>query len=316
MPEDPPLFSASNGSPRAGKPPSGPNTRWRGIDARACVDYVLGHQTTEGGFCFYSYRPWGVEEPNTPDTLAAVSILGLLERPVPRRESCTEWLQAQQDARGGYGTLVIGYAALTALARLGAAPARNPREFLDRTGALLGLTGTGERVHTRDLHAVLKCIELWRAHGIVAQQEVRTRVAALLERLRAARGGYVSASASLPETVAAVALADEFDIHVDAKRLLAYLRRCEGPPYGFNVAPWAVSSDLEAQRAALWLLRRFGARPRHPVLVREFVALCQTASGGFGRAHGAIARLSDSLHALEILSFLSELETASASGAQ
>ncbi|MDA8108060.1 MAG: hypothetical protein M0015_05455 [Betaproteobacteria bacterium] len=291
----------------AGRPRiPGTGARWRGIDAQACVRYTIERQTTEGGFCFYAYHPWGVEEPNTPDTLAGVSILHLLEQPMPDRERCIAWLQAQQDERGGYGTLVIGYAALKALVRLGAAPARDPRAFLARTAAMLGLSGAKGRAVTRDLRGVLKCVELWREHGLEPTDTVRARTAALLERQRAPDGGYGASGASLPETAAAVALASELDIDLDEGAVLAYVRRCEGPPYGFNVAPTAVSSDLDSQRAALWVLRRYRARPRHAALARRFVALCQTAVGGFGRTQGAIARLDDSLRALEILSLLEE----------
>lgn len=298
-------------APRAGSA-AGPGERWRDIDVQACVRYTLERQTTDGGFCFYTYHPWGVEEPNTPDTLAGVAILDMLGQPVPNRARCIAWLRSQQSDRGGYATLVIGYAALKALAKLGAAPAYGPRVFLKQTAATLGLTGSGGCACTCDLTDVLKWVELSREHGLAPSGGLKARVAELLERQRTQDGGYGACGASLPETAAALALAGALDIRVDDDAILAYVRRCEGLPYGFNVAPAAVSSDLDSQRAALWLLARFDARPRHAAQVRRFVAQCQSAVGGFGRAPGAIARLVDSLRALEILSLLSESKASGA----
>ena len=90
-----------------------------------------------------------------------------------------------------------------------------------------------------------------------------------------------------------------------ARDVLAYARQCEGPPYGFNITPWAVSSSLQTQHASIRVLRHFGAGPRDAALIRELVASCQTGLGGFGRVPGAIPRLDDSLRALGILSMLS-----------
>ena len=114
--------------------------RWTTIDVEACYRYTLGCQTSQGGFCFYQCPEWGVEEPNTPDTCAAVEILGLLNRPVPSVERSKAWLQAEQDASGGYPTFVIGYAALKSLRLLDAAPLRDPRRFLGEVAKMLRLT--------------------------------------------------------------------------------------------------------------------------------------------------------------------------------
>lgn len=274
----------------------------QGIDLRACLRYTTERQTTQGGFCFYAYRPWGIEEPNTPDTLAGVSILQRLGHPVPRRERCVAWLREQQDPSGGYPTAVIGYAALEALRRLGAEPAGDPRSFLRRSAATHGLSGEGPV--TRELRIVLKCLELWREHGLSPSRAVRARVSDLLRLAHADDGGYGTSGANLAESAVAVALAREIDMPVDGHAVLAYVRHCERPPYGFNVTPSALSSDLETQRAGLWLLRALGGRLRHAGRVSGYVALCQNASGGFGRAPGAIARLDDTLRALDILAWL------------
>jgi hypothetical protein len=276
-----------------------------GVDTEACYRYVVEHQTREGGFCFYAYRPWGVGEPNAPDTHAAVDILTILERPVPAREHCIAWLRMLQDHDGGFSTLVIAYAALEALRTLGAAPAKDPREYLRETARSLGLTD-GEREPTRWVAGAYCCIELWEKWGLEPDAAMRARVRTLVGRLRRAEGGFGDSGASLPETAAAVALgaAQEGDV---AREVLAYVRRCEGPPYGINVAPSALSSDLESQWAGAWLLARLGAQLRYAALVREFVALCQNPDGGFGRSPGSVPRLSDTLLALRTLGLLARM---------
>ena len=262
-----------------------------GIDVEACYRYTVAHQTSEGGFCFYAYRPWGVEEPNAPDTRAAVAILALMEKPVPERERCLAWLRAQQEQDGGYSTLIIGHAVLKALRQLGSGPALNPRSFLDRTAASLGLTEPGAKP-TRWISGALKCVELRSDWGLAPGAQIRTSIATMLGRLRTGDGGYGASGSSLPETAAAVALSDALGLGAGREDVMAYVRQCERPPFGLNVAPSAVSSDLESQCGGLWLLRRFGARPRDPGLIRKFVALCQRGAGGFGRTPGVTPRAS------------------------
>lgn len=85
---------------------------------------------------------------------------------------------------------------------------------------------------------------------------------------------------------------------------LDFVRRCERPPFGIDVNPTSVSSSLECLRAGLHLLCLFGVTPMYPEEIRNFTRSCQTDTGGFGRAPGAIARLDDTLQALKILSMV------------
>jgi hypothetical protein len=290
--------------------------RWDGIDVDACYRYVLGRQTVDGGFCFYVYHDWGVEEPNAPDTYAAVASLGLLERPVPRHAHVADWLKAQQDPRGGYPTLTIASATLTALRLLGETPLRDPSQFLAEMAEIYGLTNPAGRESAGWLHNALRCVELWRDHDLVLSDRARQGIAAALRRLRQGEGGYGAPGASLPDTAAAVALAALLDLPVDPGAL-AYVRRCEAPPYGFNITPSALSSGLESHHAGLRTLRHFGNGPREPALIQDYVASCQTRRGGFGRVPGAVPRLDDSLRALEVLCMLAQAPSATpdASGA-
>ena len=280
---------------------------WGGIDWEACDRYALRCQTSQGGFCFYADPEWGIEEPNAPDTHAAVAIFGLLELPVPRAERCQAWLRALQDQSGGYPTLVIGYAALRGLRLLGAEPQRDPRPFLREMAEMLGLTDPAAERRGGWLAGARRCGELFSAHGIVITDRMRDAIGAALERLRQPDGGYGVPGADLPETATALALATAAGLRVP-RDILAYARRCEGTPYGFNITPFALSSGLESHQAGLWVFRHFGIRPRDPALIRRYVAACQTSRGGFGRVPGAIARLEDSLRALQVLSMLAPLD--------
>jgi hypothetical protein len=297
-----------------GHPPSvSARPAWDGIDVDACYRYILGRQTVDGGFCFYVYHDWGVEEPNAPDTHAAVASLGLLGRPVPRRAAVVDWLKARQDPRGGYPTLIIGHATLTALRFLGEAPLRDPSRFFGEIAGIYGLTDAAGREPAGWLHNALRCVELWRDHGLPLGARVRTRVGAALRRLRQEDGGYGAPGASLPDTGAAVALAAALGLPTD-RAAFAYVRQCEAPPYGFNITPSASSSGLESHHAALMVLCHFGTGPREPALIRDYVASCQTQRGGFGRVPGAVPRLDDSLRALEVLSMLGQARSAGREG--
>jgi hypothetical protein len=282
---------------------------WGDAGVGACYAYAAGHQTRDGGFCYYAYAPWRVEEPNAPDTYAAIAICRILGRPVPRRGSCTAWLRAQQDFSGGYPSLLIGWCVLKALKLLDAKPMRDPRNYLHKAGqALFAADGSGGSLRGWLANA-LRWIEAAMDYRIVASTQIRQGIAARLARLRSGDGGYGAPGANLPETAEAAALAAAAALPQD-QALLGYTRQCEHPPFGFTITPLAAASGLECQHAGLQLLRRFRQHPRDPALIKSYVKSCQTASGGFGRVPGAIPRLDDSLRALEILAMLTRSESA------
>lgn len=275
---------------------------WTGIDRNACLAYVFGRQTDEGGFCFYAHRAWGVQDPNAPDTYAALAVLRRLEVEIPDRATCTAWLSAQQQDDGGYATLTIGAAALRALRLLGCAPRRDPRSWLLRTGATLGMSAGALDLAPR-LTSVLRCLALWQMFGLPVSASLQDRLLAALERLRSAEGGYGLPAAHVPETAAASALRTHLGLAPEPTAV-AYVRRCERLPYGFNISSESNTSNLLCQWSGTRVLQGSGVSPRFPGAVRSYVALCQTAVGGFGRAPGAIARLDDTMRAVGILDLL------------
>ncbi len=275
---------------------------WDGIDAKGSYRYTISRQTADGGFCFYASAERGVAEPNAVDTHAALTILRLLGRPVVQTLRCVEWLGAQQNPDGSFSTLVIGFSVLVAFRLLGENPPRDPRAYLRKEGERLWPTAPRQTTAGWLLDSC-RCIALWRQYGMRLSGGTRQAITATLTGLRHKDGGYGSSGSNLIETAAALAVGGALRLKADPGQL-AYTRACEGAPYGFNLTPAAVTTSLEALNAGLKVLAAFGAMPRYPDLVRNYVAGCQTAQGGFGRALGAIARLDDTRRALEILAAL------------
>jgi PEP-utilising enzyme, PEP-binding domain len=75
------------------------------LDREAALRYVLSRRTPEGGYCFYRKPKWGEEEPNAPDTLAAMESLRPLDVEPPEPERTERFLCSLQDEDGDYPTL-------------------------------------------------------------------------------------------------------------------------------------------------------------------------------------------------------------------
>ena len=270
------------------------------IDFDGCCQYVLSRQCQQGGFCFYAYQAWGVEEPNAPDTHAAVAALGLLGRPLPRASECVAWLQEQQEADGSYSTLVIGYAAIKALHLLGDEPRDDPRPFLRRLIESERLDNPTGLEFAGWLSGSVKCIELLRDHGLPLPDGLREAIRTALSDRRQDDGGMGEPAANLVDTAHAATLASLLELPLD-RRALDYAYRCRNNPIAFTLTPSTSSSSLDVQRAGIKLLRYFDAIPQHSAPIRDYVASCQTALGGFGRTPGAIAGLTETFCAIEIL---------------
>jgi len=176
------------------------------IDVEACYQYVLGRQTGHGGFCFYRHAEWGVEEPNAPDTWAALEVAAKLNRQVPKPLKCVTWLGAQQDRFGRYWTLLIGYAALMALRRLHAEPERDPKPFILEWSERLQLAAGNPRCGQGWLSGAQRCMELRLVYDIAVTATVQRTISKALTSLRGSAGGYGSPGANLPDTALALTL--------------------------------------------------------------------------------------------------------------
>jgi hypothetical protein len=273
---------------------------WQGIDVESCHSYVAGRQTRAGGFCYYAHPEWGVEEPNTPDTHAAIAIFRILGLAVPNVTKCLNWLGEQQHPDGSYATLVIGYSALKALRLLAAEPRKDPGQFIKMWRDILRHADDKTAMPSGWFADTLRWIELCQDHDILPPAGTRDEIAAALDRSRDEDSGFGSPGANLPDTAVALELSARLGFTLGDEPLL-FVRRCESRPFGLCISPSGSGSSLETLHAGMQILRRYGVRPAYPEDVRHYVSSCQTSSGGFGRTPRAIAQLRETRRALEVL---------------
>lgn len=276
------------------------------LDRRAAARYVLSRRTPEGGFCFYRTPQWGVEEPNTLDTLAAVASLQLLRVEPPQPAMTGQWLQGVQDDGGGYPSLTIGWAALRALELLGLSPCRSPRVWL--TGWAQRLLG-GRRRTPRDWRAALDG-----ALRLTELMELDTAqcdgVADLLAAAADPQGGWARPAADIETTAVAVQLARRAGSSTtpDRDRAVEFLRSCEDASVGVRLRPDTQATMVGALWGGLKVASLLGVVPRYPAASGGSLALLQRPNGGLGARHQAVATLRDTWRGLRAARLLDELE--------
>ncbi|OIN78743.1 prenyltransferase/squalene oxidase repeat-containing protein [Mycobacterium malmoense] len=280
-------------------------TRLAMLDWRAAARYVLSRRTPEGGFCFYRTPRWGVEEPNTPDTLAALGSLLLLGVEPPQPDVTGRWLRGAQDDDGGYASLTIGWAALRALELLGLSPRRSPKAWL--TGWARRLLNA-RRTTTQDwraaLDGALRLAEL--LHFDTGQ---RAGVAQLLAASADPRGGWARPGADLETTAVAMLLARRASSSPpDRDRVVGFLHGCEDAAIGMRLCPDTQVTTVGALWGGQELAAALGVIPRYPAAIAASLALLQRPDGGLGARHEAVSTLRDTWLGLRAARMLDELE--------
>ena len=290
---------------RTGVPTPGVRTGLATLDRRAAARYVLGRRTPDGGYCFYRTPGWGVEEPNTPDTLAALASLLLLGVEPPQPAVTGRWLQGVQDDGGGYPGLTIGWAALRALQLLGLSPCRSPHAWL--AGWAQRLLG-GRRATPQDLRASLDNV-LRLAELLELDTGQRAGVADLLVAAAAPQGGWARPGADVETTAVAMQLARHAGITPpDLDGVVAFLRGCEDAAVGVRLCPDTQLTTVGALWGGLDLAAALGALPRYPAAIAESLALLQHPDGGLGARHWAVATLHDTWRGLRAARLLDGLQ--------
>jgi hypothetical protein len=265
---------------------------WTGPDSldRAAVGrYVLGRRTPEGGFCFYRTPQWAVEEPNAPDTLAALESLKLLDVDIPAPGQTGDWLRGLQDESGGYPTLTIGWAALRALDVLTVEPKLSPDRWL--RGRLEAFCGCDRPRDWRAaiIDALRLCELMCLRHSAVRGSE-RDSITTLLDAARAPHGGWARPGADLDTTAIAVRLAQLVDPHwYPDPTLGTFLSRCEDEQLGLRLTPRTRTTSVGALWGGLTLGHAVGRRLRYLGAVGQQLALLQRPDGGLGARHRAIS---------------------------
>lgn len=282
------------------------------FDRAAVVRYVLGRRTPEGGYCFYRTPQWAVEEPNAPDTLAALESLKLLDVHIPAPRQTGDWLRGLQDESGKYPTLTIGWAALRALDVLTVEPKSSPDDWLrGRMEACCGWTGP------RDWRAAiidtLHLCDLMRLRHSALRESERDSIAALLDAARSADGGWASPGADIETTAMGVRLAQLIDPHWRPDPSLAtFLDRCEDELLGLRLAPDARATSAGALWGGLALCDSLHRRPGYLDAIERQLILLQRPDGGLGARHRAISALQATWLGLEAAALLGRLRKESA----
>lgn len=277
------------------------------LDRRAIGRYVLGRRTPEGGYSFYRMPAWGVEEPNAPDTLAALESLHLLGVATPRPEQTAAFLRGLQDEDGGYPTLVIGWATLRSLDDLGLPPTRPPIGWIEGwEGALLAPYRAASHGSSDSLSAAVRLLDLMRLTGRSPGTAARAAVKSLVD---AGRGpdGWPRADAGLAMIGEAIGLLTLARLPVpDRDGAARVLRRCEDPVLGYRMAPDAAATGSGTLLAGLQTGRALNMRPRYPAAVAHSLQLLQRPDGGLGARHRALSTLQDTWRGLQAAALLEE----------
>jgi hypothetical protein len=269
--------------------------------------YVLDRRTAEGGYSYYRTPQWGVEEPNAPDTLAALECLRILAIKPPGHERTGRWLRGLQTRDGNYPTLRIGWAALRALNIMGVEPRRSSQRWLAHwAGLLLG------RDRPREWHGALvdalHLVELLRLTGEELDVDQRSALSQRLASARDPSGGWARPGADLETTAVAVRLAALASLSRQPAAVAAFLACCEDEALGLRFAPGAGMTSAGALWGGLELFRMLRVAPSYPSAIAESLALLQRPDGGLAARHRAISTLRDTWLGLSADQLLQQIQ--------
>ena len=275
------------------------------IDVAGVRRYLMSRQTPAGGFCFYRYGPWRVEEPNALDTWAAIASLQRLGEAIPSQDETIAWLRDQQAADGGFQSLPIGEAVLSALHLLQAEPVRDPRQFLIQWAERISHADIKAGDPEAWLHNVQRCLRLLNLYSL----PLDTMHSNVPLRLLQLRDSLDSCSWSTPTVLATGRTMDILrQLQQPQGSAVAFLRRCENPRLGITLVPDSSATWLEVHYMGLLGFQSAGERPAFRDAIRAFVRRCQGSAGGFSRVPGALPNLQDTCLALSVLDHLTVLD--------
>lgn len=268
--------------------------------------YVLSRMTPEGGYSFYRVPAWGVEEPNAPDTLAALESLRLLGVRPPEPDGTVRYLRRLQQHDGGYPSLTIGWAAISALRLLSSRPERSPDEWIARwAGAMRNAPRRGDAATS--LRDGARLIEIEAARGDGPDPRTRRWAGELLDATADRAGGWARPEADLETTGLALLLAARAAWEPDAAALAQFLRRCEDSNLGLRLRPDAVTTSVGTLWGGLLLADAVHARLRYPDALARSLVLLQRRDGGLGARHLAISTLQDTWRGLQSAALLDRI---------
>jgi hypothetical protein len=264
------------------------------IDKEAAARYLYSRQTPQGGYCSYRTPEWFVEEPNAPDTLAALASFRLLSLEPPKADLSAQWLQSLQAVDGSFATLTIGWAVLRALRLVGQAPAHPVDSWLTtQTLALLSSPGDGPEMVLR----ARRVADLL-ADQPLGREQVRLLAEKVLAQTKAPSGCWARPAADLVTTANACLLASVAHELAAVEEAAAYLRACEDPVIGLRITPRSHSSSVEVLWAGCRIALSLKEPLSYPDAIAARLAALQRSSGGFSFRTGGIPTLAATWPAL------------------
>jgi|GEM_PF-2758992 len=272
------------------------------INWNACLAYVVSRQCDDGGFCFY--RALGVEESNALDAYSAVVALDRLKTDVPRREALVAWLKAVQKTNGDYPGLPTAWYALESLRILNENPTYSPRGFLEtqQDQFIANLTTEKTLDGSNVMLSINRLANLLEHWDIPPRLEFKNAVHKRLQDLQGLRDGYGWPTENLCDTATAFEIQARFNWQ-EMSNGLAFAEACLDPQTGFRLVPNSSATSLTVLDAGLSIFQFCHqplSEPFKSAAIR-FIAVCQSANGGFGRTDGAIPTLTDTRLALKCL---------------
>lgn len=275
------------------------------IDVAGVRRYLMSRQTPAGGFCFYRYGPWRVEEPNALDTWAAIASLQRLGVVIPSQDRTIAWLRDQQADDGGFQSLLIGEAVLSALHLLQAEPVRDPRQFLIQWAERISHADIKAGDPEAWLHNVQRCLRLLKLYSL-SLSALQSNVPDRLSQLRDPLDSYPSSAPTILATGRAMDILRQ--LQQPQGSAVTFLRRCENPRLGITLVPDSSATWIEVHYVGLLAFQSAGECPAFRDAIRAFTGRCQGTAGGFSRVPDALPNLQDTCLALSVLDHLTALD--------
>ncbi len=255
------------------------------------ADYLVARQTPSGGFCFYRWG--GIEEPNLADTDHALSALQRLDLPVPNADRVAAFADrfrgsAQPDA-------------LLHLVGIDRALGRNPAADAALCGVVAALSPPASpQVDGGPVDVWLRRVRLFvdlrRRVGVACDGE---RLLADLERLL--HGGGFGTPPNLIDTRTALEIADCCGRPLRRDDIRQFVDALQVPVLAFTSTLTSRMGRLDLIASGVASCALLGLPLRHRGDALRFILDCQSDSGGFANAPGALPDIERTAAAIDIV---------------
>ena len=264
--------------------------------------YILERVCPGGGFCFYR-----LDEPSPQDTYFALATLDLLQVPYEAVPTI-RYLQALQQPDGSYASLVQAFYVLSSLQVLRCQPLSDPSADVENfTLQMVDLALRPADASVSFCRALYQLATLRAILGLEWHDPQQTVILQAIRAFRQKGGGFGVESATLPDTYLVASILRHLGSSVPLDSIVPFLRACEHPLFGFTGKPGTALFFVEYLYAGLALCQKLACTPTFPSACLSALLRCQNDTGGFGRAHLAIASMDDTYRAINGLTLLEQM---------